>query len=57
MNIGGVRVDGDDFGTLASSLLAMPRFPGFRQRPVFLHAQGRPDQARFDSVDLGGGPI
>jgi uncharacterized protein with NRDE domain len=57
MNIGGVRVDGDDFGTLASSLLAMPRFPGFRQRPVFLHAQGPPDQARFDSVDLGGGPI
>ena len=55
MNLDGLRVDGQDFGTVASSLIAVPAYPGFSQRPIFLHAEGPPDQASFVPVDLAAG--
>ncbi len=56
MNLHGLQVDDQDFGTVASSLIAMPAYPGFNQPPIFLHADGAPDQAAFVPVDLGQGP-
>lgn len=52
MNLQGLRVDGEDFGTVASSLIAVPAYPGFNRRPIFLHADGAPDEASFVPVDL-----
>lgn len=52
MNIDGIQLAGRDFGTVASSLLALPAFPGL-QPPVYLHADGPPDRVPFVPVDLG----
>lgn len=38
------------FGTVSSSLIALPGAPG--RRPVWLFAAGRPDETPFDAVDL-----
>ena len=43
-----VAVDG--FGTVSSSLIALPDAPA--SRPVWLYADGRPDETPFDTVDL-----
>jgi uncharacterized protein with NRDE domain len=40
------------FGTVCSQLVAVPRYPGFDVRPVFLFAGGPPDQAEFVEVVL-----
>lgn len=40
----------DGFGTRSSALIALPAFPGFDARPVWLHADGRPDREAFQSV-------
>jgi uncharacterized protein with NRDE domain len=53
MNLADIQVDGRDFGTLCSSLIALPSYPGFNQRPVFLHADGPPDRVPFAPVELG----
>lgn len=42
-----IVTDGD-YGTVAASLIALPADPG--TRPVFLHAQGRPDATPFEPV-------
>jgi len=41
----------DGYGTVSSSLLAIPADPG--AEPVWLHADGPPDRAEFQPVDLG----
>lgn len=38
------------FGTVCSHLVAIPRYPGFDQNPVFLFANGPPDQNPFEPV-------
>ena len=38
------------FGTVSSALIALPGYAG--SRPTWLHAEGRPDQASFEVVDL-----
>jgi hypothetical protein len=53
MNLTDIQLDGRDFGTLSSSLIALPAYPGFNQQPVFLHADGAPDKASFEPVALG----
>lgn len=53
MNLSGIQLAGKSFGTVASSLLALPAYPGFNQPPIFLHANGAPDWASFAAVDLG----
>ena len=50
MNLGPVRLVNADFGTVASSLIALPAYPGFDRVPVFLHADGAPDRATFEGV-------
>lgn len=40
------------FGTRSSHLLALPRFPGGRAKPVFLFADGPPHRAAFEPVRL-----
>ncbi len=40
------------FGTVCSHLVAVPRYPGFKQRTIFLFAAGPPDRAPFEPVDL-----
>jgi hypothetical protein len=40
------------FGTLSSHLVAVPRYPGHGHEPVFLYADGPPDRAAFEPVDL-----
>ncbi len=42
----------DGFGTRSSALIALPAYPGFGARPLWLHAEGRPDQADYTPVDL-----
>lgn len=39
------------FGTLCSQCAAIPRYPGFDERPRFLFAAGPPDRAPFEKVD------
>ncbi len=41
-----------NFGTVCSQLVALPRYPGFAQNPVFLFAAGPPDQASFEPVRM-----
>ena len=41
------------FGTVSSSLIALPTIESARKRPVWLYATGRPDQARYEPVNLG----
>jgi len=38
------------FGTVCSHLVAIPRYPGFEPKPVFLFADGPPDRASFEAV-------
>ncbi|TVQ91233.1 MAG: hypothetical protein EA400_05260 [Chromatiaceae bacterium] len=40
------------FASVASSLIAVPAYPGFAQPPSWLHAQGAPDRVPFAPVDL-----
>lgn len=40
------------FGTLSSALLALPRYPGYSERPRWLFAAGPPDRAPFLPVSL-----
>lgn len=40
------------FATLCSQLVAIPRYPGFGQRPLFLFANGPPDRAAFEPVPM-----
>jgi hypothetical protein len=35
------------FGTVSSSLIALPAYPGFGTEPIWLHADGPPDRAPF----------
>lgn len=45
---------GGDYGTVSSTLLAVPPYP--TQRPVWLFAQGLPDEAEFVPVEMGAVP-
>jgi uncharacterized protein with NRDE domain len=45
-------LDGRRFATLSSSLIALPRYPGFGPGTHWLHADGAPDQAAFEPVRL-----
>lgn len=45
-----VLVPRDGFGTRSAALLGLPRYPGFGAWPVWLHAEGRPDQVAFRPV-------
>jgi uncharacterized protein with NRDE domain len=40
------------FGTVCSHLVAIPRHPGFEKKPVFLFANGPPDDNPFVSIAL-----
>ena len=40
-------LDGRRFATVSSSLIAVPRYPGFGPGPHYLHADGAPDKAAF----------
>lgn len=40
------------FASVASSLIAVPAYPGFAQQPRWLHADGAPDRAPFAPVAL-----
>ena len=44
--------DVDGFGTLSSSLIALPRFPGFGERVRWLHAAGPPDETPYRPVEV-----
>lgn len=39
-------------GTVCSHLLAVPRYPGFESKPVFLFAGGPPDRAEFIPIAI-----
>lgn len=43
----------DGFGTVSSSLVALPDGAAPGRRPVWLFAPGRPDETPFEAVDLG----
>lgn len=58
-----VEADGDEsgamtivtergFGTVSSSLIALPAPEAERKRPIWLYAAGRPDQMRYERVAL-----
>ena len=58
-----VEADGDEsgamtivtergFGTVSSSLIALPAVGTERKRPIWLYAAGRPDQMRYEPVKL-----
>jgi hypothetical protein len=40
----------DGFGTRSAALIAIPLYPGYGSGPIWLHAEGRPDEARFLQV-------
>ncbi|NCC27332.1 MAG: hypothetical protein EOM22_04050 [Gammaproteobacteria bacterium] len=40
----------DGFGTRSSALIAIPLYPGYGSGPIWLHAEGRPDESEFFSV-------
>ncbi len=42
--------DAGRFATVASSLIAMPRYPAMGPGPRWLHADGAPDRASFEAV-------
>ncbi len=52
MTLDHIQVDGGDYGTRASSLIAIPAYPGFDALPVFLHADGPPDRTAFRPVAM-----
>lgn len=49
MNVG----KGGGFGTVCSSLIALPGVDRFGEKPQWLFAAGAPDMAPFEAVDLG----
>ncbi|UHD15376.1 NRDE family protein [Thiocapsa bogorovii] len=40
----------DGFGTRSGALIAIPLYPGYGSGPIWLHAEGRPDEAPFIKV-------
>lgn len=42
----------DGFGTVSSALVAIPAYPGYGSRPIWLHAEGRPDRNDFVPVAI-----
>lgn len=42
------------FGTVSSSLIALPAVGAERKRPIWLYAAGRPDRMRYEPVTLAG---
>ncbi len=52
LNIDDIQLAAQPFGTVASSLIALPAYPGFHRPPIFLHADGPPDKALFAAIDL-----
>lgn len=52
LNISGIRTPDGEFGTVSSSLIAVPAYPGFQAQPKFLHADGPPDVASFVEIDF-----
>ncbi len=40
------------FGTVCSQLVAVPRYPGYGEEPVFLFASGPPDREPYRPLDL-----
>jgi hypothetical protein len=42
------------FGTVSSSLIALPAAGSERKRPMWLYAAGRPDRMRYEPVTLAG---
>jgi hypothetical protein len=52
MNLDGIELAGGDYGTVASSLVALPAYPGFDALPVFLHADGPPDRTPFEPIAI-----
>ncbi|MCG6942029.1 MAG: NRDE family protein [Thiohalocapsa sp.] len=55
MNLDGIEVQGEPYGTVASSLVAIPAYPGFDALPVFLHADGPPDRVPFERIAVAAG--
>lgn len=51
MNVG--AVDGTGFGTVSSSLVALPGVKRFGTRPIWLFCAGAPDQGAYAPVDFG----
>jgi hypothetical protein len=47
-----VSTDDGTLATVASSLIAMPAYPGFDQRPRWWHADGAPDRVPFVAVGI-----
>lgn len=41
------------FGTVSSALIAVPAYSAIASSPFWLHAEGPPDRAPFETVDLG----
>jgi len=52
MNVG--QANGDGFGTVSSSLIALPGLERFGAKPVWLFCAGQPDRTEFLPVALGG---
>ncbi len=52
MNLDGIEVRGEPYGTVAASLVAIPAYPGFDALPVFLHADGPPDRTPFERIAI-----
>jgi hypothetical protein len=46
-------VTGGEYGTVSSTLLALP--PYANQRPAWFFADGRPGEAAWERVEVGGG--
>lgn len=42
----------NNFGTVSSSLIAVPAYPGFEHKTIWLYADGAPDQAAFAAVSI-----
>lgn len=42
----------DGFGTVSSALIAIPAYPGYGSRPIWLHAEGLPDRTDFVPVAI-----
>ncbi|HSO81644.1 MAG TPA: hypothetical protein VLR48_03380, partial [Thiocapsa sp.] len=40
----------DGFGTRSGALIAIPLYPGYGSGPIWLHAEGRPDENQFSQV-------
>ncbi len=40
------------FGTVCSSLIALPAHPGFDAQPIWIHADGPPDRTAFEAISI-----